>query len=83
MAKSKEELKSLLMKGKVENEKAGLKLKTQHSKKDHDIQSHHFVANTWGNNENSDGLFSWAPKSLQLVTVAMKLKGACPLEEKL
>ena len=83
MAKSKEELKSLLMKGKVESEKAGLKLKTQHSKKDHDIQSHHFIANTWGNNENSDGLFSWAPKSLQLVTAAIKLKDACSLEEKL
>ena len=45
MSKSKEEIKSLLMKGKVESEKAGLKLKTQHSKKDHDIQSHHFMAN--------------------------------------
>ena len=36
-----------------------------------------------GNNGNSDRLFSWAPKSLQLVTAAMKLKDACSLEEKL
>ena len=32
------------------------------------------MANRWGNNGNSDGLFSWAPKSLQMVTAAMKLK---------
>ena len=56
MAESKEELKSLLMKGKVESEKAGLKLKTQHSKKDHDIQSHHFMTKM-GNNANSDRLY--------------------------
>ena len=36
-----------------------------------------------GNNENSDGLFSWAPKSLLMVSTAMKLKDACSLEEKL
>ena len=36
-----------------------------------------------GNNGNCDRLFSWAPKSLQMVTVAMKLKDACSLEEKL
>ena len=58
-------------------------LKTQHSKnKDHDIPSHHFMANRWGNNGNSDRLF-WAPKSLQMVTAAMKLKDAYSLEEKL
>ena len=34
-------------------------------------------------NGNSDTLFSWAPKSLQMVTAAMKLKGVCSLEEKL
>ena len=33
------------------------------------------MANRWGNNGNSDRLFSWAPKSLQMVTAAMKLKG--------
>ena len=47
-------------------------LKTQHSKNyDHGIQSYHFIANIWGNNRNSDRLFSWAPKSLQIVTAAM------------
>ena len=61
MAKSKEELKRLLMKGKEESEKAGLKLKTQHSKKeDHDIQFHHFMVNRWGSHGNSDRIFSWA-----------------------
>ena len=45
---------------------------------------HCFMANRWGNNENSDGLlFSWAPKSLWMVTAAMKLKDAFSLEEKL
>ena len=83
MTESEEELKRRLLKGKEESEKAGLKLKTQHSKKDHDIQSHHFIANRWRNNRNSDRLFSWAPKSLQLVTAAMKLKDTCSLEEKL
>ena len=48
MAESKEELKSLLMKVKEESEKAGLKLK-QSKNEDHDIQSHHFMANRWGN----------------------------------
>ena len=41
------------------------------------------MANRWGNNGNSNRLyFSWAPKSLQMVTAAMKLKDACSLEEK-
>ena len=54
LAKSKEEVKSLLMKGK-ESEKAGFK--TQHSENyDHGIWSHHFMANTWGNSRNSDRL---------------------------
>ena len=58
-------------------------LKTQHSKnEDHGIWSHCFMANRWGDNGNSD-IFSWAPKSLQMVTAAMKLKDACSLEEKL
>ena len=82
MAESKEELKNFLMKVKEESEKNWLK--TQHSKnKDHCIQSHHFMANRWGNSGNSERLFSWAPKSLQMVTAAMKSKGACFLEEKL
>ena len=43
----------------------------------------HFMANRWGNNGNSDKLFWGAPKSLQMVIAAMKLKDACSLEEKL
>ena len=39
------------------------------------------MANRWGNNENSDILYFWALKSLQMVTAAMKLKYACSLEE--
>ena len=55
MAESEEELKSLLMKVKEESEKSWLK--TQHSEnKDHGIWSHHFMANAWGNNENSERL---------------------------
>jgi len=53
MAESKEELKNLLMKVKEESEKAGLKLK-QSKNEDHDIQSHHFMANRWENNGNSE-----------------------------
>ena len=55
MAES-EELKSLLMKVKEEHEKAGLKLNIQKNK-DHGIWSHHFMANRWGNNGNSDRLY--------------------------
>ena len=40
------------------------------------------MVNRWGNNENSDRLFSWAPKSLQMVTAAMKLKRRLPLGRK-
>ena len=54
MTESAEELKSLLMKVKEESEKC---LKTQHSKnEDHGIQSHHFMANRWGNSGNGDRL---------------------------
>ena len=49
MAESDEELKSLLMKVKVENEKVGLKLNIQKTKKDHGIWSHQFMANRQGN----------------------------------
>ena len=81
MAESEEELKSLLMKVKEESEKAGLnptfkKLRLWH-------QFYHFITNRWENNGNSDRLFSWAPKSLLMVTVAMKLKDTCFLQEKL
>ena len=54
MAESKKELKSLLMKVKEESEKIGLKLNIQKTKI---IQSHHFMADRWGNNGNSDRLF--------------------------
>ena len=82
MAESKEELKSLLMKVKEETEKSWLK--TQYSKgEDYGILSHHFMANRWRNNGNSETLFSWAPKSLQMVTASMKLKDTYSLEEKL
>ena len=53
MAESEEELKSLLMKVKEETEKAGLKPNIQKNE-DHDICSHHFVANRWKKIGNSD-----------------------------
>ena len=52
MAESEEELKNLLMKVKEESEKAGLKFNMQKKKKNHDIWSHHSMANGWGNNGN-------------------------------
>ena len=59
-------------------------LKTQHSRnEDHGIWFHNFMANRWGNNGNSDRLFSWTPKSLHMVTAAMKVKDTNSLEEKL
>ena len=54
MAESEEELKSLLMKVKEESEKAGLKLNIQKTKI---MASHHFMANRWGNNGNSDRFY--------------------------
>ena len=83
MAESEEELKSLLMKVKVESEKVGLKLNIQKTKIMDGIWSHHFMANRWGNSGNSDRLILGAPKSLQMVTAAMKLKDSYSLEEKL
>ena len=83
MAESEEELKSLLMKVKEESEKVGLKLNIQKTKIDHGIRSHHFMGNRWGNNGKSDRLFWGAPKSLQMVIAAMKLKDAYSLEGKL
>ena len=82
MAESKDELKSLLMKVKEESERAGLKLNIQKTK---------IMASGPITSWEIDGkkrkqwqiLFSWAPKSLQIVTAAMKLKDAYFLEEKL
>ena len=82
MAESEEELKSLSMKVKEESEKVGLKLNIQ--KTNHGIWSHHFMGNRWGNSGNSVRLyFGGAPKSLQMLIAAMKLKDAYSLEEKL
>ena len=79
---SEEELKSLLEKVKEESEKAGLKLNIQKLRSW--ILSHHFMANRWENDGNSERVyFGGAPKSLQMVTAAMKLKDTCSLEEKL
>ena len=55
MAENKVKLKSLLMKVKEESEKTDLKLNSRN--KDHSIQFHHFMANIWGNNGNSDRLY--------------------------
>ena len=74
MAEREVELKSLLIK--VKEERMKKLVKTQYSKnKAHGIQSHHFIANKWGYNGNSDRLyFGGAPKSLQMLTAAMKLR---------
>ena len=70
MAESEEELKSLLMKMKVESEKSWPE--AQHTEnEDHGILSHHLIGNRWGNSGNSVRLYFWgAPKSLQMVTAA-------------
>ena len=61
MAESEEVLKSPLKKVKEEREKNWLK--TRYSKsKDHGIKTHHFMANTWGNNGESDRLYFWGFK---------------------
>ena len=82
MAESEEELKSLLMKVKEESEKVGLKLNIQKMK----IMASGPIT-SWqidgGKMETVRDFISWAPKSLQMVTAAMKLKDACFLEEKL
>ena len=77
MAKSKE-LKSLLMKVKEESEIFDLKLNIQKTK----IMASGPIT-SWQIDGETVRDFSWAPKSLQMVTAAMKLKDACSLEEKL
>ena len=81
MAESEEELKSILMKVKEENGKAALKSNIQKTK----IMASSPITSWQIDRETTDRvrLFSWAPKSLQMVTEAMKLKDACSLEEKL
>ena len=82
MAESEEELKSLLMKVKEESEKVGLKLNIQKTK----IMASGSITSWEIDGETvetvSDFIFC-APKSLQMVTAAMKLKDACSLEGKL
>ena len=82
MAESEEELKSLLMKVKVESEKVGLKLNIQKTKfmATGPITSWEIDGETV---ETVSDLFFWAPKSLQMVTAAMKLKDAYSSEGKL
>ena len=80
MAESEEKLKSLLMKVKEESEKAGLKNSTFNQ-----LGSWHLAPSLHGKEmgkkwKRLQTLFSWTPKSLQMVTVAMKLKGTCTLE---
>ena len=80
MAESEEELKSLLLKVKKESEKVGLKPNIWKIK----IMASSPIT-SWqinGVTMETESLFSWAPKSLQVVTAAMKLKDAYSLEEK-
>ena len=82
MAESEEELKSLLMKVKEKSEKVGLKLNIQKTK----IMASGPVTSWQINGETVEtvaDLFFWAPKSLQMVIAAMKLKDAYSLEGKL
>ena len=60
-------------------------LKAQHSEnEDHGIWSHHFMGNRWGNSGNSVRLYFWgAPRSLQMMIAAMRLKDTYSLEGKL
>ena len=82
MAESEEELKSLLMTVKEESDKVGLKLNIQKSKimASSPIRSWQIVGETM---ETVKDYFGGVPESLQMVTVAMKLKDACSLKEKL
>ena len=79
MAESEEELKSLLMKVKVESEKVGLKLNIQKTK----IMASGPITSWQIDGETVSDFIFWAPKSLQMVTAAMKLKDAYSLEGKL
>ena len=76
MAESEEELKSLLMKVKEESEKVGIKLNIQKMK----IMASNPITSWEIDGETMETVFtllSWAPKSLQMLTAAMKLKDAC------
>ena len=78
----KEELKSFLMKVKEESEQGGLKLNIQRTK----IMASSPITSRQTDGETMETVtdfISWAPKSAQMVTTAMKLKDTCSLEEKL
>ena len=80
MAESKEELKSLLMKVKEKSEKVGLKLNIQRMK----IMASGPITSWQIDEETEETVTDFiSPKSLQMVTVAMKLKDTCSLEDKL
>ena len=79
MAESEEELKSLLMKVKEESEKVGLKFNIQKTK----IMASSPIISWQIDGETVADFFFWAPKSLQMVTAAMKLKDVYSLERKL
>ena len=79
LAETEEELKSLLMKVKEESEKVGLKLNIQKTK----IMASGRVTSWQIDGETVADFIFWAPKSLQMVTAAMKLKDVYSLEGKL
>ena len=82
MAENEEKLKSLLMKVKEESEKSGLKLNIQKTK----IMASSPITSWQIDGETIEPVRDFtleAPKSLQMVTAAMKLKDACSIEEKL
>ena len=81
MAESEEELKSLLMKVKEENEKVGLKINIQKTR----IMASGLITSCELDGETVETVsdYFWAPKSLQMVTAAMKLKDAYSMEGKL
>ena len=79
MAENEEELKSLLMKVKVESEKVGLKLNIQKTK----IMASGPITSWQIDGETVADFIFWAPESQQMVIAAMKLKDAYSLERKL
>ena len=79
MAESEEELKSLLMKVKEESKKVGLKLNIEKTK----IMASGPITSWEIDGETVSDFIFWAPKSLQMVTAAMKLKDTYSLEGKL
>ena len=79
MAESKEELKSILMKMNEESKNVGLKFNIQKI----NIMVSGAITPWQTDRETVTDFLSWAPKSLQMVTAAMKLKYACSLQEEL